>query len=182
MKNKMRRWKKVLLAVAILILLIIIIAIILFWRVIRTAASVEKLEDGLYSVEYQGDYHFDGFLEAGGASSDLAVADYVIQDIAYGLVIFICRVMVLGAVPYQHRMEQAEGCLDVMRNHIHDMECWKPFPWIIYEMHWIVSANIISIRSLHLLNGALYITSRRERSGIIGKGMTEIFSFKLDME
>ena len=86
MKSKMRWWKKVLLAVAILILLIIIIAIILFWRVIRTAASVEKLEDGLYSMEYQGDYHFDGFLEAGGASSDLAVADYVIQDIAYGLV------------------------------------------------------------------------------------------------
>ncbi|MDE7416186.1 MAG: linear amide C-N hydrolase [Lachnospiraceae bacterium] len=82
----MRWWKKVLLAVAILILLIIIIAIILFWRVIRTAASVEKLEDGLYSMEYHGDYHFDGFLEAGGASSDLAVADYVIQDIAYGLV------------------------------------------------------------------------------------------------
>ena len=85
-KNKMRWWKKVLLAVAILVLLIIIIAIILFWRAIRTAASVEKLKDGLYSMEYQGDYHFDGFLEAGGASSDLAVADYVIQDIAYGLV------------------------------------------------------------------------------------------------
>ncbi len=86
MKNKMRWWKKVLLAMVILILLIILIAVILFWRVIRTAASVEKLEDGLYSMEYQGDYHFDGFLEAGGASSDLAVADYVIQDIAYGLV------------------------------------------------------------------------------------------------
>lgn len=86
MKSKMRWWKKVLLAVAILILLIIIIVIILFWRVIRTAASVEKLEDGLYSMEYQGDYHFNSFLEAGGASSDLAVADYVIQDIAYGLV------------------------------------------------------------------------------------------------
>ncbi len=79
-------WKKVLLAAAILVLLIIIIAVILFWRVIRTAISVEKLEDGLYSMEYQGDYHFNGFLEAGGASSDLAVADYVIQDIAYGLV------------------------------------------------------------------------------------------------
>ena len=38
----MRWWKKVLLAVTILILLIIIIAIILFWRVIRTAASVDE--------------------------------------------------------------------------------------------------------------------------------------------
>ncbi|MCM1192322.1 MAG: C45 family autoproteolytic acyltransferase/hydrolase [Acetatifactor muris] len=86
MKNKMCWWKKVLLAVAVLFLLIIIVVATLFWRVIRTAASVEKLENGLYSMEYQGDYHFDGFLEAGGASSDLAVADYVIQDIAYGLV------------------------------------------------------------------------------------------------
>lgn len=75
-----------LLAAAVLVLLTIITAVILFWRVIRTAASVERLEDGLYFMEYQGDYHFSGFLEAGGASSDLAVADYVIQDIAYGLV------------------------------------------------------------------------------------------------
>lgn len=86
MKSKRRWWKKALLMTAMLILLVIIIAIVLFWRVIRTAASVEKLEDGLYSMEYRGDYHFDGFLEAGGASSDLAVADYVIGDIAYGLV------------------------------------------------------------------------------------------------
>lgn len=85
MKNKMRWWKKVLLTAAVLVLLIVITAVILFWRVIRTAASVERLEDGLYSMEYQGDYHFNSFLEAGGASSNLAVADYVIQDIAYGL-------------------------------------------------------------------------------------------------
>lgn len=86
MKSKRRWWKKALLITAMLILLVIIIAIVLFCRVIRTAASVKKLEDGLYSMEYRGDYHFDGFLEAGGASSDLAAADYVIGDIAYGLV------------------------------------------------------------------------------------------------
>lgn len=86
MKNKTRWWKKVLLAVAILILLMIIIAVTLLWRVIRTAASVEKLEDGLYFMEYPGDYHFNGFLEAGGASSDMAVANYLIRDIAYGSV------------------------------------------------------------------------------------------------
>ena len=65
MKSKRRWWKKALLMTAMLILLVIIIAIVLFWRVIRTAVSVEKLEDGLYSMEYRGDYHFDGFLEAG---------------------------------------------------------------------------------------------------------------------
>ena len=75
-----------LLVIVALFLLVIIIAIVLFWRVIGAAASVEKLDDGLYAMEYRGDYHFSSFLEAGGASSDLAVADYVIQDIAYGLV------------------------------------------------------------------------------------------------
>ena len=43
MKSKRRWWKKALLMTAMLILLVIIIAIVLFWRVIRTAASVEKL-------------------------------------------------------------------------------------------------------------------------------------------
>lgn len=86
MKNKMRLWKKILLAVAILLFLFLVIITILFWRVIRTAAGVKKLEDGLYSMEYPGDYRFTGFLEAGGASSDLAVADYVIQDVAHGLI------------------------------------------------------------------------------------------------
>ncbi len=42
MKCKMRWWKKVLLVTATLILLVIIIAIVMFWRVIRTAASVEE--------------------------------------------------------------------------------------------------------------------------------------------
>ncbi len=86
MKNKMRLWKKILLAMAVFLLLIIIIITIHFWRVIRAAASVKKLEGGLYSMEYPGDYHFNGFLETGGASSDLTVADYVIRDVAHGLI------------------------------------------------------------------------------------------------
>lgn len=80
------RLKYIIYATLILLFAVIIIFLIPFQRNIRTAASVRKLEDGLYSMEYRGDYHFDGFLEAGGASSDLAVADYVIGDIAYGLV------------------------------------------------------------------------------------------------
>ena len=62
-----------------------IVFLILFQRNIRTATSVKKLEDGLYSMEYKGDYRFDDFLEQGGASDDLAVAEFVIQDVLYGL-------------------------------------------------------------------------------------------------
>lgn len=41
--------------------------VILFQRNIQTAASVKKLEDGLYSMEYKGDYRLDDLLEQGGA-------------------------------------------------------------------------------------------------------------------
>jgi hypothetical protein len=46
--------------------MILITFILLFRRNIWTAASVKRLEDGLYSMEYKGDYNLDGFLEQGG--------------------------------------------------------------------------------------------------------------------
>lgn len=64
---------------------LIVAFVILFQRNIRTAASVKKLEDGLYSMEYKGDYRLDDFLEQGGASDDIAVAEFVIQDVFHGL-------------------------------------------------------------------------------------------------
>lgn len=69
----------------VLLVVVLITFILLFQRNIRTAASVRKLEDGLYSMEYKGDYNLDGFLEQGGASDDLAVAEFVIQDVFHGL-------------------------------------------------------------------------------------------------
>ena len=68
-----------------LLSVLIVVFVILFQRNIRTAASVKKLEDGLYSMEYKGDYRLDDFLEQGGASDDIAVAEFVIQDVFHGL-------------------------------------------------------------------------------------------------
>lgn len=68
-----------------LLSVLIVIFVILFQRNIRTAASVKKLEDGLYSMEYKGDYRLDDFLEQGGVSDDIAVAEFVIQDVFHGL-------------------------------------------------------------------------------------------------
>ena len=68
-----------------LVAVVLIAFILLFQRNIRTAASVKRLEDGLYFMEYKGDYNLDGFLEQGGASDDLAVAEFVIQDVFHGL-------------------------------------------------------------------------------------------------
>lgn len=60
----------------------------LFWRNIRAAASVKKLEDGLYSMTYHGDYSFGEFLAQGGASSDKEAAEFVVNDVLRGMVDF----------------------------------------------------------------------------------------------
>ena len=56
----------------------------MFGRLITAANSIEKLEDGLYSMEYKGDYGFDEFLAQGGAASDSAVADYLVSFLSHG--------------------------------------------------------------------------------------------------
>lgn len=78
--------KLVLLIILALLLAALLTILALFWPVIWSAASVEKLEDGLYAMEYSGDYGLDSFLEQGGASSDLAVADFVIDRAFHGIV------------------------------------------------------------------------------------------------
>lgn len=56
----------------------------MFGTIIRAANTIEKLEDGLYSIEYKGDYGFDDFLERGGAASDSAVSDYLVSFLSHG--------------------------------------------------------------------------------------------------
>lgn len=68
-----------------LLSVLFVVFVILFQRNMRTAASVKKLEDGLYSMEYKGDYRLDDFLEQGGASDDITVAEFVIRDVFHGL-------------------------------------------------------------------------------------------------
>lgn len=48
------------------------------------ANSVEKLDEGLYYMEYKGDYGFEKFLEQGGAASEAAMADYIISFLSNG--------------------------------------------------------------------------------------------------
>jgi len=79
------RWNYFIYAFLILFAVVLIAFAILFHRNIWTAASVKRLEDGLYSMEYKGDYRLDDFLEQGGVADDLAVAEFVIQDVFHGL-------------------------------------------------------------------------------------------------
>ena len=56
----------------------------MFGTLITAANSIEKLEDGLYSMEYSGDYGFDAFLAQGGAASDGEVANYLVSFLSHG--------------------------------------------------------------------------------------------------
>lgn len=70
--------------VAVLLLIVAIGAWSMFGTQIEAANSIEKLEDGLYSMEYRGDYGFDEFLAQGGADSDGALADYLVSFLSHG--------------------------------------------------------------------------------------------------
>ena len=56
----------------------------MFGTFITAANSIEKLEDGLYAMEYDGDYGFDAFLAGGGAASDSEVAEYLVSFLSRG--------------------------------------------------------------------------------------------------
>ena len=78
----MKKSKKAILIIFSIILASIIalsaILAFVFGDKIKAANSVEKLDDGLYYMEYEGDYGFDKFLSDGGAKNQGDVANYVI--------------------------------------------------------------------------------------------------------
>ena len=93
----------------ILLVILLITFILLFQRNIRTAASVKRLEDGLYSMEYKGDYNLNDFLEQGGASDDLAVAEFVIRDVFHGLLPIDLRGGSFGCSTISARTEEGDA-------------------------------------------------------------------------
>lgn len=71
----------------VIIALLVVLAIGGWWMFgtfIKAANSIEKLEDDLYSMEYNGDYGFDELLAQGGAASDGALADYLVTFLSRG--------------------------------------------------------------------------------------------------
>lgn len=58
----------------------------LFGGLLTAANSIEKLEDGLYAMEYRGDYGFSDFLAKGGAASDSEVAKYLVSFLSRGFI------------------------------------------------------------------------------------------------
>ena len=89
MQNKTKkRLKLVLILTPVALVLILAVVALGAWRMFGTfivaARSIRKLQDGLYVMEYRGDYGFDAFLAQGGAADDSAVADYLIGFLSRG--------------------------------------------------------------------------------------------------
>ena len=70
--------------IAVLLMILAAGAWSMFGTFITAANSIEKLEDGLYSMEYNGDYGFENFLSRGGAASDGEVANYLVTFLSHG--------------------------------------------------------------------------------------------------
>ena len=78
--------KLLIMAVAVL-LFITAGPIILFQEELKIIASITKVADvqRVYYMDVEGNYHFEDFLEAGGASSDKAVSAFLTKHISKGL-------------------------------------------------------------------------------------------------
>lgn len=89
MKNKVgkRKWWKIVLGVfAVALLIMVCGAGIMFREELKIAGSIRPIMEGknVYYMEVESDYHFEAFLEAGGASSDQEVSAYLTNCISKG--------------------------------------------------------------------------------------------------
>lgn len=85
-KNKSGRWKWIALIAAALVIILIGGAGVMFREELKIAGSVRPVaaEKNIYYMEADSDYHFEEFLEAGGASSDGEVSAFLTNCISHG--------------------------------------------------------------------------------------------------
>lgn len=82
----MKKSKKIFIAVLAVILVAVIGALAVFQGEARTLLSVkEKGDTGIYDVNYAADYKLDELLEAGGASTEEQLVQYIIKTMLKGL-------------------------------------------------------------------------------------------------
>lgn len=86
--KKSGKGKRIMVVILVVLAVSIIIVLAGAWNIfgekLKAAKSVRRLEDGLYYMEYNGDYGFDAFLEQGGAASDDDMAVYITKFLSNG--------------------------------------------------------------------------------------------------
>lgn len=80
--------KKVIKVALLSVLGLVVVIGVLMWLefgpMVKGALSVEKIDDGLYYMEYRGDDGFDGLMAQGGFESADQMVSYVIQFLSKG--------------------------------------------------------------------------------------------------
>jgi len=89
--NKKSKKKRILITVLIVAgALFLLFAILLcgawsvFGEFVKAASGIRELEDGVYYLDFEGDYGLEKFMEGGGASSDAELADFLIGLLSHG--------------------------------------------------------------------------------------------------
>ncbi len=86
--KKSGKGKRIMVVILVVLAVSVIIIFAGAWNIFgekfKAAKSVRRLEDGLYYMEYNGDYGFDAFLEQGGAASDADMAVYITKFLSNG--------------------------------------------------------------------------------------------------
>lgn len=84
MKKRIKITLIVVAVLAVLVLVPVVVGGVLFGEIFAATNSVKKLENGLYSLEFVGDYGFDQFLERGGATNPDELAVYITEFLSRG--------------------------------------------------------------------------------------------------
>lgn len=88
MKTHGRYRGKIIVLAAALLLALMLLFVGGIWSMFRTeiraASSITQLTEGLYCLEYDGDYGFDEFIAQGGAATDSAMAEYIAGYLSHG--------------------------------------------------------------------------------------------------
>ena len=82
--KKHKGLKIALIAVAAVLVVVLAAAWSMFGTQLTAANTIQKLDEGLWSMEYRGDYGFDKFLAQGGAASDAEMGDYIAAFLSHG--------------------------------------------------------------------------------------------------
>lgn len=81
---------RILIALVVLVIVAVGAVAFMFRHEIATVASIRKVNDyPMYTMDYDGDYGIDEFLEQGGASNDAELIEFVVQHLMKGLPITI---------------------------------------------------------------------------------------------
>ena len=82
----MKKSKKILISIIAVILIVLLGALAVFQGEARTLLSVKEIGDtGIYEVNYAADYKLNEFIEAGGATTEEELVQYIIKTMLKGL-------------------------------------------------------------------------------------------------